>query len=81
MENYYIMKKIGWDHKTGEYSAIEKQTGPLTLRQVKSRVKRLPDSTIWLWTIYKYPDGRSAPLISAINAEEFKACSYDDTKF
>ena len=76
MEKFvYRMEKSGWDARTGGYDALERCADPLTLKQVRARVARLPSTTDWLWNISKYRIDKNAcggrELISYINAEEF----------
>jgi len=67
------MEKASWDARLGDYSATDRVTGDLTLKQVSARVSRLPDSTVWLWSILAFrvgPDDRRV-LVGRGNAECF----------
>jgi hypothetical protein len=76
MEEYvYTMTKYGWNPSRGEYCNEEKIVDCLTLKQVQARVKRLPDTTAWLWSISKYVIDKSAcggrSHVESISADEF----------
>ena len=73
MDAFYTMQKSAWDARLGDYSAIEISAGPLTLREVRARVSRLPDTTNWLWTIDKRSgdiDGFNY-IVGSTTADEF----------
>ena len=69
----YVIKKRGWNAAEGAYINVERVLGPLSIEQVRARVAKLPDSTIWLWTIVLqkvYADGHGE-TIGSVNSEEF----------
>jgi hypothetical protein len=71
----YQMEKYSWNARTGEYDNTEKLVYPLTLKEVRARVARLPETTIWLWSVSKHRLNKNCcggrELIADINAEEF----------
>ena len=75
---YYTMKKYTWNADLGEYSNVEKRTGPLTLEQVTARVARLPDTTRHFWHIDAYREfvndwnRLETRHCGGINADEFE---------
>jgi hypothetical protein len=71
----YQMEKYSWNARTGGYDNTEKLVYPLTLKEVRARVARLPETTIWLWNVSKYRLNKNCyggrELIADINADEF----------
>jgi len=70
---HYEMRKMGWNAGSGAYDNVECVIAPLTIKQVRARVARLPESTNWLWRILAImtESGPTSYTVGSISADEF----------
>lgn len=69
----YRMVKWGWNAASGSYDNEERRIDQLTIKEVRQRVKRLPETTRHLWSVMavEQDQGIVGSTVGSISAEEF----------